>query len=682
MQENRTDRFPNRLVLSASPYLLQHAYNPVDWYPWSDEALEKAVREDKPILVSIGYSTCHWCHVMERESFEDLETARFMNTHFVNIKVDREERPDIDHLYMDAVQLLSGSGGWPLNCFLTPQGKPFYGGTYFPPAPAYQRPSWKQVLAHIAHLFKEKRDLVESQAERLATAIRDQQVRFLAVPEVQPAAVDSWRVSVDQMYRRLFEERDEEAGGFGGAPKFPRTGSLEYLLTHFHFTGEQEAKEHVGRSLHRMARGGIYDQIGGGFARYATDRHWQVPHFEKMLYDNALLLDLIGQWCRVVTDPEMERVAKESIEFAVRELRHPAGAFYSALDADSEGEEGKFYTWTASEFRDACGQDHALWSEYLSITDEGNWEGTNIPSRAWSDQEFALRHGRSLWDLHGQWRDKRKVLLDHRANRIRPGLDDKVVLSWNAMMISGLLSCHRAFEDGETLALADGTLAFIERYLERTDGSLLRVFAGESAYQAAFLEDYAWYIKALLDRIQVGGANELLAKVESLADLVLTRFYDSNRGAFRTAHGSALFGESFDLFDGATPSGNAIMVDNLYVLHAITGHAAYREKAEKVLMAVASAAERFPGSFAGFARSMACSVFGRREIVVAGEDPEGFVRALLNRFMPGTVILSGPQEDLPALQGRVFAGKTYLYACAGQACQMPVEDLDSLWKQL
>ncbi|HXB06394.1 MAG TPA: thioredoxin domain-containing protein, partial [Puia sp.] len=416
---------PNRLASETSPYLLQHAHNPVDWFAWGEEALQTARREDKPILVSIGYAACHWCHVMEKESFEDAETARFMNERFINIKIDREERPDLDHIYMDAVQAMTGSGGWPLNVFLTPEAKPFYGGTYFPPRPVYNRSSWREVLAGVSAAFSDRRAEVEQQADNLTRHVAT--AGGFGIGEGKEGGDPVFRPeTLRQMTDQLLGSADKEEGGFGAAPKFPQTFSLRFLLHYYYFTREIAALDQVCLSLDKMIRGGIYDQLGGGFARYSTDREWLVPHFEKMLYDNALLVITLCEAYQLLKKPLYKEAIQETIAFTARELSNAEGGFYSSLDADSEGIEGKYYIWDKAEIDLILGKDAALFCAFYGVTDGGNWEGANILTRA---------EGKSLTaDEERTLKAARLRLLEHRNSRVRPALDDKILLGWNALM--------------------------------------------------------------------------------------------------------------------------------------------------------------------------------------------------------------------------------------------------------
>ncbi|MFY7838940.1 MAG: thioredoxin domain-containing protein, partial [Lacibacter sp.] len=436
----------NRLSKENSPYLLQHAHNPVDWYPWSDEALQKAKTEDKPVLVSIGYSSCHWCHVMERESFEDVATADIMNKHFINIKIDREERPDLDHIYMDAVQSMTGSGGWPLNVFLTPDLKPFYGGTYFPPVRAYNRSSWKEVLYGIANAFKERRDEIEQQANELiqhlqnANSFGTQKVFAFDLPaeELFPDRQN------DLMAEAIMKTADKEWGGFGRAPKFPQTFTISYLLKYYHFSSHKEAGGQACLSLNKMIEGGLYDHIGGGFARYSTDTEWLVPHFEKMLYDNALLVSVLSEAYQVTKDPLYKKTIEETLAFTEREMTSSENGFYSALDADSEGVEGKFYTWSKNQVDEILKENAALFCKYYNITEAGNWEEVNIPHIRITAEAFCLQNGLDEVEFNSIMEQCKKKLLTVRNQRIRPLLDDKIILGWNALMNAAYSSAFAA----------------------------------------------------------------------------------------------------------------------------------------------------------------------------------------------------------------------------------------------
>ncbi|MCB0643427.1 MAG: thioredoxin domain-containing protein, partial [Phaeodactylibacter sp.] len=586
----------NRLQYETSPYLLQHANNPVDWYAWRPEAFERAKREDKPILVSIGYSTCHWCHVMEHESFEDRDVADFMNTHFINIKVDREERPDVDQIYMEACQAIQGSGGWPLNCFLTPDGKPFYAGTYYPPMPAYNRPSWFQLMGHMIRQFNEDRQKVEEQADYLLKMIQrsDNNLMKDRLQVEKPAG--HLRVTVDSIYQSLKKQFDEEEGGFGGAPKFPGTMNLRFLLNYHHFTGDEQALAHVRFSLRKMIEGGIYDQLGGGFARYAVDKAWLVPHFEKMLYDNALLVQLMAETYQLTQDPLLLQTIRETLTFIEREMMSPEGGFYAALDADSEGEEGKFYVWDKAEIDAALGVEAAVFNDFYGVSTAGNWEGVNILNRPRPLDAVAEAHGMSTADLEDQLNKGRATLLALRAKRIRPGLDDKILLNWNALMCRAYVAAYNATGEEAYRETALRNLHFLlDNFVKDPQtGALYHTYKSGKATYDAFLDDYAYLIDALLGVYQMTFEPRYLKEAARLAELVLKEFLDESTKMFyfTSSRQSDIPIRRKDLYDSATPSGNSTMVHNLLQLNIALGTSNYQTLAEEQVFGMLEAVER------------------------------------------------------------------------------------------
>lgn len=650
--------------------------------PWDEVALQKAKREDKPILVSIGYSACHWCHVMAHESFENEQVASIMNKYFVNIKVDREERPDLDHLYMEAIQLISGSGGWPLNCFLTPDGRPFYGGTYFPPEPRYQRPSWSQVLLHIANLWTEKRSQVEEQADRLTKAIMSNQCRpFTPSQTVLPLENTSDKATVQHIYGKIFQEADFVNGGFGGAPKFPMVNQLRILLDYSLYSNTPEGIQHVMNSLLSMIRGGIYDQIGGGFARYTVDEGWQVPHFEKMLYDNAMLIHLMSDCCRTEAHPEIIRTIQQTIDYIAREMAHPEGGFYSALDADSEGEEGKFYVWSADEFNKVV-DDEAL-KAYFGISAQGNWEGTNILHRPFSDSRFIEAFGLEEGTFTRDRRNAIEALMKVRNERVYPGLDEKVILGWNALMITGLLAAYMQSGNKEWKDMADRCVAFIESRLRRPQGGYYRIYAGNDAYQEAFLEDYAIYLNARLFRLQIQWEEESYHDIMSLLDWVIVHFFDHEVGAFKLSIASGIQGKLFDSADGALPSGNGMMVNNLHLAYQISGKSNYINIAQGILSSIRAQTLRFPGSYGQFALAVLNQAYGNREIIVVGPAYRNLMDSLQKKYIPGTLILGNNEpSDAIIFAGRHSTEKTLIYLCQDGKCLSPVDNVESLMQLL
>ncbi len=568
----------NRLSAETSPYLLQHAHNPVDWYPWGEEALTRAREEDKPILVSIGYAACHWCHVMERESFEDEETARFMNEHFVNIKIDREERPDLDHIYMDAVQAMTGSGGWPLNVFLTPEGKPFYGGTYFPPRPAHNRPSWKEVLAGLSRSFREKRAEIDQQADSMIMHLNASNSFGLegprgssggASPVRQP---EPWsRENLRLIRDNLMKTADKVEGGFGVAPKFPQSFSIRYLLHYSYFTRDKEALDQACLSLEKMIRGGIYDQLGGGFARYSTDGEWLAPHFEKMLYDNALLVIALCDAYALTKKELYNEAIVQTLEFVRRELSVEPGegelAFYSALDADSEGEEGKYYVWDRSEIDSVLGEDSPLFCSFYGVGGKGNWEGKTILTRPERPHPTDAELARLVV--------AREKLLMVRARRVRPALDDKVLLGWNALMNIALAKAYGALGRKEYKEWAIANAKFCRN---RMKGSGLYFYyhsyteaGGGQAKFPAFLDDHACLISALLHLQEITGDAGYLTEAEALTRYVEENFSEEGTGYFFFTHKEQrdLVVRKKEIYDGAVPSGNSMMAFNLAYMSII-----------------------------------------------------------------------------------------------------------------
>src|SRR5687767_10052024 len=544
--------FTNKLVNESSPYLLQHAHNPVNWYPWNDEALALAKKENKPLLVSIGYSSCHWCHVMERESFEDPATAKIMNENFVNIKIDREERPDLDHIYMDAVQAMTGSGGWPLNVFLTPAQKPFYGGTYFPPRRAFNRPSWQEILLGVNQAFRERRNEIEAQSENLLGHILQSNSFGMSEPGDRDVFT---KEKIDEAFENIMKSADREWGGFGNAPKFPQTFIIQFLLRYHHVKGNDEALKQALLSIDKMIDGGIYDQAGGGFARYSTDTEWLVPHFEKMLYDNALIISVISEAYQLTKKDRYRDVIEETIQFIQREMMHPDGGFYSALDADSEGEEGKFYVWDYREVKEILKEDAEIFCSFFDITLNGNFsEGAHSG-------------------------ESKKILLQERGKRIRPMLDDKVLLGWNALMNIALVKAFAATGIEEYRQLAKFNMQFLlKSFANGNSSEFFHTWKNGLAKHPAFLDDYAYLIQALILLQEITGDTGYLIKANEITLFVIENFSEeesispeatsSQPGFFFYTHKNQhdVIVRKKEIYDGAQPSGNAVMADNLYRL--------------------------------------------------------------------------------------------------------------------
>jgi hypothetical protein len=641
----------NRLAAETSPYLLQHKDNPVDWYAWGEEALTRAREEDRPMLLSIGYSACHWCHVMERESFEDEATAALMNELFVCIKLDREERPDLDAIYMEACQAMTGQGGWPLNAFLTPEQVPFYAGTYFPPEPRMGMPSWRQVLEAVAKAWDERREEIRAGGERIAQ-------RLSGAAALQPSKEPMDARVLDESVRALRAGYDQVHGGFGGAPKFPPASAIEFLLRR----GELEMTSHT---LMAMASGGMYDQVGGGFARYSVDAHWLVPHFEKMLYDNALLARAYLHGWQVVGDPLFRTVCEETLDWALREMRAPEGGFYSALDADSEGEEGRFYVWTVDELREALAgdpdADEAI--AWFGATSRGNFEGRNIPVRGPGDPER-----RDAW---------RRRLYDVRKERVWPGLDDKRLTSWNALMISALAEAGAVLERPDYLDVAAACAEFVLSELRGEDGRLLRTWKDGRGRLNAYLEDHAFLLEALLTLYESSFDPRWFAAAREIAGAMIERFADDERGGFfeTSSDHERLVARRKDLEDHPIPSGNASAAYGLLRLAALTGEHEYESRAVSVLRLLHEVAPRHPQAFGHLLQAMDFHLSPVQEVALVGDDTGPLERVVRGAFRPHLVLAGGARDGVPLLEGREpVDGRPAAYVCEHFACKAPVTE--------
>lgn len=686
----------NSLQHESSPYLLQHAHNPVDWYAWKPEAFERARAEQKPILVSIGYSTCHWCHVMERESFENEEVAAFMNENFINIKVDREERPDVDAIYMEACQLLTGAGGWPLNCFLTPETKPFYAGTYFPPRPAYNRPSWTQLLQHLANIWETKRTTAIDQAERLLASIQRNDKVLVSAPTVLHVEPDilSFKSLGEVVFAKMRDQFDPAEGGFGGAPKFPSTMALQWLLNWHYFSGNPEALEHAFFSLEKMARGGIYDQIGGGFARYATDREWLVPHFEKMLYDNALLVSVLSESLKIHRSsacPDLAGFIVDTIEqtlaYVAREMTNGEGGFYSAQDADSEGVEGKFYVWEKHEIEEVLGEDAALFCEFYGVTTEGNWEEKNILWQPHTLGSFAASYNiGGVDELKTNLRASAEKLLTVRSQRIWPGLDDKILLGWNALMVSAYAAAFTALGHETYRQAAVRNLDFLQKNFQNGYSSSFivhRSWKHSASQPFAFLDDYAYLIAAFVDVYQITFESRYLQLAGECTDYVFEHFYDPESGMFfyTDVDQTDILFRKKDLYDNATPSGNSTMAHNMQRLGILLDRPEWRETASKMLGSIRDTVEKYPLSFERWAASMLNEAHPIHEIAIVGDNAMEKALEIQRGFLPNKVIAASRQPDdtLPLLAGKPGAADALIYVCRDFACQRPVSTLEEFW---
>lgn len=675
---------PNRLNQATSPYLLQHADNPVDWYPWGPEALETARQQDKPIFLSIGYAACHWCHVMAHESFEDTETAALMNAHFISIKVDREERPDIDSIYMDAVVALTGGGGWPLSVFLTPDGEPFFGGTYFPPEPRHRLPSFRQLLSEIAGRWREDRLELIASGQRLAEHIGRSQ-GLQASADGLPSGL------AEHAGQRLHQTYDWTAGGWGGAPKFPQASAIDYLLAQHSASGDKLARDMAIHALRAMASGGIYDQLGGGFARYAVDRAWQVPHFEKMLYDNALLLQSYLHAWQVTGEPLFRQVADETYAFLNRELRAEAGGYYASLDADSEGEEGKFYVWTIAEVTSVLNDKVLveLAQAAFGITAQGNFEGATVLRRAADPQALASR-----LDLTGEQASQalqrvRQSLFSARSGRPRPGLDDKVVTAWNGLLLHALCQGAQATGEISWRDHAEALAHFVEHNLY-VDGRLMRVWREGTAAVDAFLEDHAALGLGYLALYQTTFDKRWYQAAVDRADEILRRYKDPDWGFFDTADDhESLVARPKSLQDSPTPSGNAMAVRLLLRVHALTGERRYLTPAETALAHLASPMAEHPTAFAAWLLEAKYLASQQPQLALVGDPASDAFKQLAQvphqRFTPFLVSAGGPEgTSEPALMvdRHQTDGLPTAYLCHAFACQLPVTDPPALATQL
>jgi uncharacterized protein YyaL (SSP411 family) len=664
----------NRLINEASPYLLQHAHNPVDWYPWGDEAFEKAKAEDKPVIVSIGYAACHWCHVMERESFENEEIAAFMNEHFICIKVDREEHPDVDHLYMDAVQAISGSGGWPLNVFVTPDRLPYYGGTYYPPRPAYQRPSWMQLLSRMSEVWKNERSEVDGQTQQMLHYLKQASSVAMGTESL------SWNMDTCRtMADTLLKQADTEWGGFGNAPKFPGTMAISFLLEHYHYTQYEPALQQALLSLDKMMEGGIYDQLGGGFARYSTDKEWLAPHFEKMLYDNALLVVSYCDAFAITKDEKYKRVVEETIAFVERELKDGTGAWYSALDADSEGVEGKFYTFTYEDWKALLGEAYKPLETYWGIEEEGNWEHTNIIHINTSKEDVASQHNISVPELEALIEKARNILLAEREKRVRPLTDDKSLLSWNALMNIALTKAGKVLGNDAYISRAEEHMEWmLESYF--VDNKLYHTWKNGKATILAKLDDYAYLIKAMLQLASVTGNNGLIIHAAKLTDEVLKLFLHEEGNFF---YFSSLLQEDIpvrkvEIYDGATPSANSVMAHNLLIVAMCTERFDLQEQADFMLSKMASTTGRYVYSFSYWAMLLQQHAKGLKTVVLTGAKAAENAKRLAMNNIPHAFQLTVEKEifELPILSDKKSEGELLIFVCTQQACLQPVRNIE------
>ncbi len=682
-----TNNKPNRLITEKSPYLLQHAHNPVNWYPWGKEAFDKAKKENKPVLVSIGYSCCHWCHVMAHESFEDQQVADILNEHFISIKVDREERPDIDSMYMSVCQMMTGQGGWPLNVFVTPDQKPFYAGTYFPKRSAYGRPGFIEALTQLLDAYHNDRDHIESLAEKATNNLR-----------IKAAGQTENTLSqevIHKAYYQLMSSFDTLYGGFGSAPKFPAPHMLSFLMRYYEWTGQENALYAVTKTLDGMANGGIYDHVGSGFSRYSTDEKWLVPHFEKMLYDNALLMEAYTEAYQLTSKPEYEKLVQRLTQFIKQDMMNPGGSFYSAIDADSEGKEGQYYVWSKDEIITHLGEElGALFCEVYHITEEGNFEGENIPHTISTSFED-IKASFSIDDktLQSKLQEARHILQSVRQQRPAPLVDDKVLTSWNALMIAALAKAGKVFDAEEAIHMAKQAMSFLETHLIQHERLMVRYREGDVKH-LGFIEDYAHMLKAYMSLYEATFELDWLEKATAIAENMFELFWDKEKGGFFFSGSDAesLLVREKEVYDGAMPSGNSTALKHLLMLSRLTGRQDWLDTLDQMFQAFYVDVSSYPSGHTAFLQGLLSQYATKREIIILGKngDPqkEQLLKALQKRFVPFDIILTAETgEELAKLAPftkdyKTIDGKTTVYICENYSCRQPITDIDEAMEQL
>ena len=657
-------KYTNALIHSTSPYLLQHAHNPVNWQPWSDEVVEIARKENKLLLVSIGYAACHWCHVMAHESFEDEQVATVMNDNFICVKVDREERPDVDHYYMTAVQLMSQQGGWPLNVIAMPDGRPIWGGTYFP------KETWMKNIIAVAEFFRNNHEETDKYATDLQNGIR--QVSLTAETDLSSVDANLLEEGVKKWEKRF----DMENGGRAGQPKFPMPVNLEFLLNYGYLKDDKSVLEFTRITLEKMARGGIYDQVGGGFARYSVDEVWKVPHFEKMLYDNGQLLSIYSKGFQFFKNEEFKSVVYETTTFLERELMDESGAFYSSLDADSEGEEGKFYVWNTAELKTIIGNDFQLFADYFTVNEKGFWEGNYILLRGDSDEDFARENNLSVEQLHEKVNHWKKLLLKARSKRVRPGLDDKTLTSWNALVIQGLTDAYKAFNDSRFLNLALKNASFLINQMMQPNGKLFHTWKNGTASVDGFLEDYALTINAFISLFEGSGDADWLNHVNVLLEYTQRHFHENVKSLFYFSEKQATstLVNHFQTEDNVIPAANSVMANNLYRLGLLWGKPEYLEMAKRMTSTITAQFGNYPMAFANWGIVVLKWTEPYFEVAVCGDNAENICSDIWKNYRPNLVTaFSKKKSEIPLLKDRFVSGKTLIYVCREGVCQLPVE---------
>jgi len=670
MTEKNTPEYTNKLINESSPYLLQHAHNPVDWYPWGDEAFEKAEKENKLVLISIGYSACHWCHVMEHESFEDSLTAEMMNKNFINIKVDREERPDVDQVYMNAVQLMTGSGGWPLNCFALPDGRPVYGGTYFP------KDKWQQTLTSLQGLKENDPIKLEEYAKNLTEGI--QQSELITRNE------DPLETKVEFLAQKVNEWSkywDRKKGGPNRAPKFPLPNNYQFLLEYASLSGDQESMDFVSTTLDQMARGGIYDQIGGGFARYSTDELWKAPHFEKMLYDNAQLVSLYSEAFTATQNPRYKKIVQETLAFIKRELTNKNGGFYSALDADSEGEEGKFYVWKKEELKEVLTpEEFELTKEFYNVNNKGLWEHGNYILLMDENSDDMLSEDSTLGNKLELIKSK---LLTERESRIRPGLDDKILTSWNMLMIEAYLDAYIALDDEQYLQVAEQQMKFLFTNLTTEDEGLFHLHKDGKSSINGYLEDYAFSISALLKMYQSTFDESYISQAEDLMNYSIDHFLDEESGMFwfKSNKDKQLIAKKQENSDNVIPASNSVMAHNLFLLSKLSYNQEFEKTGKQMLSNILPHIE-YGQSYSNWLRLYLYETYPFYEIAATGKNFRKLTTELRKTYIPNKLILGAENKsDLPLLENKFLAEET-IFVCQNKTCQLPVNTVTDALKQI
>lgn len=667
---------PNSLINESSPYLLQHAHNPVNWYAWNDASLAKAQHENKMLLISIGYAACHWCHVMEHECFENEEVAALMNQYYICIKVDREERPDVDQIYMNAALLINGNGGWPLNALAMPDGQPFFAGTYFP------KDNWMRLLKYFADIYKTEPFKLEKQAANVSKGIRD--IEHIPL-NTTTGSFD--KTDIEILFSNFQKRIDMEKGGTKGAMKFPMPSIWEYLLQYHYFSGNTDALKAVEITLNNMAYGGIYDQVGGGFARYATDTNWHVPHFEKMLYDNAQLVSLYSHAFQVTKNPLYKQMVYESLEFVQRELTSPDGGFYSSLDADSEGEEGKFYVWSLEEIKSILEEDAALYCDYYGITRQGNWEhGKNIPDINYGGKSSVEKYSLSDDELNKQLISLNKKLLAARANCVRPGTDDKILTGWNALMAMGFIDAYKAFEEKKYLELAKQNIDFLLKNICNPDHSLFRNYKNGRATIFAFLDDYAFLVSALIKYYQASFDEFYLHKAKDITQYVEAHFFDKDTGMFLYTDDqhSNLIARKMEITDNVIVSSNSEMAKNLFLLGMYFENDLYTEQSIQMVKNVRDDVKKNLQYYSNWAQALIAQVHSFYEIAIVGKNWKEKLARFQKNYTPDLLYAGGegPNMNLPLLSGKLIENKTTIYVCKDKTCNRPVQEVTEALEQI